>query len=410
LQNKPKRPMSIETILTPILANISEIDKWQRDFLIEFFKTLFSRQGRANFENLSRYSKYNELTFRRQFGKFCDWLSFNLGFVDLEQGTFIGVIDCSFISKSGKKTFGLDKFWSGVANIAKMGLEISVLGCINVDTAQAYVLEATQTPAGLSTSQNSSYSRTDFYMEQVIDCLFCMTSIVYFVADGFYAKAKVFNTLCENGKHLITKLRPDADLRYLNTKPREKGQRGATAKYDGKVTFDWLHLKDKDKWDFIGSDEKYAHLTIYSQKLYAVHFERVIRVVLLINHKSNSYVLLACSNENLDARLIVKYYQLRFQIEFIFRDAKQFMGLNDCQARDEAKLDFHFNAALSAVNLARNIIGQDEKYNKSMNNFMRYHYNQKFVDTIYLKLSKNADFDLIQHVWLNAPMWGRIAA
>jgi hypothetical protein len=402
--------MSIETILTPILANIIETDKWQRDFLIEFFKTLFSRQGRANFENLSRFSAYNELTFRRQFSKYFDWLSFNLGFIDFHSGAYIGVLDCSFISKSGKKTFGLDKFWSGVSNVAKKGLEISVLGCINVDTAAAYVLDVTQTPANLSTSQNSNYSRVDFYMEQVLDCLFCMTSITYFVADGFYAKVKVFDTMLNNGKHLITKLRPDADLRYLNVKPREKGQRGATAKYDGKVAFDWLHLKDKDKWESIGNDEKYPHLIIYSQKLYSIQLERVLRVVLLINQKNNSYVLLACSNENLDARLIVKYYQVRFQIEFIFRDAKQFMGLNDCQARDEPKLDFHFNATLSAINLARHIISQDEKYNKSMNNFMRYHYNQKFTDTIYLKLSLNADFELIQQIWQNAPLWGNLAA
>ncbi len=51
--------------------------------------------------------------------------------------------------------------------------------------------------------------------------------------------------------------------------------------------------------------------------------------------------MLASTDVELDARLITKYYQLRFQIEFIFRDAKQFMGLNDSQARDENKLDYH---------------------------------------------------------------------
>lgn len=400
----------VETILTPILAKLFDTDKWQRDFLVEFFKTLFSRQGRANFENLSRYSKYNELTFRRQFGKFFDWLNFNLGFIDFSKGTYIGVLDCSFISKSGKLTFGLDKFWFGVANIAKKGLEISVLGCINVETTMTYVLDVTQTPAGLSTSQTSNYSRIDFYMEQILDCLFCMTTVTYFVADGFYAKLKVINTMLNNGKHLITKLRPDANLRYLNTKARVKGQRGATVKYDGKVAFDWLHINDKDKWEFIGIDEKHSHLAIYSQKLYAIQFERILRVVLLINYKTNSYVLLACSDVNLDTRLIVKYYQLRFQIEFIFRDAKQFMGLNDCQARDETKLDFHFNASLSAVNIARKIIHQDEIYNKSMNNFVRYQYNQKFIDTIYSKLKQNAEFELIEIIWQNAPLWGNLAA
>ena len=46
-------------------------------------------------------------------------------------------------------------------------------------------------------------------------------------------------------------------------------------------------------------------------------------------------------------------YRLRFQIEFIFRDAKQFTGLSDCQARDAKKLDFHFNASFTALNLAK---------------------------------------------------------
>ena len=156
-------------------------------------------------------------------------------------------------------------------------------------------------------------------------------------------------------------------------------------------------------------------MTIYTQKLYAVNFDHVFIVVLLLNTKTNKYVLLASTDTKLDARLITKYYQLRFQIEFIFRDAKQFMGLNDCQARDENKLDYHrqatlFNASLTAVNIARKAIQQDEIYNKSMNNFMRYKYNQKFAETIYYKLSQNDEFDLMQSIWLQAPMWGNLVA
>ena len=56
----------VETIpkrrsLTPILANIFDTDKWQRDFLYELFNSLFSRQGRFNFENLTRYSKLQRI-------------------------------------------------------------------------------------------------------------------------------------------------------------------------------------------------------------------------------------------------------------------------------------------------------------------------------------------------------------
>jgi hypothetical protein len=50
---------------------------------------------------------------------------------------------------------------------------------------------------------------------------------------------------------------------------------------------------------------------------------------------------------------LYRYYKARFQIEFPFRDAKQFTGLTDCQARSQAKLNFHFNASLSAVTLAK---------------------------------------------------------
>jgi IS4 transposase len=50
---------------------------------------------------------------------------------------------------------------------------------------------------------------------------------------------------------------------------------------------------------------------------------------------------------------IYKLYTLRFQIEFLFRDAKQFTGLTDCQARNSLKLEFHFNASFTALNLAK---------------------------------------------------------
>ncbi len=43
----------------------------------------------------------------------------------------------------------------------------------------------------------------------------------------------------------------------------------------------------------------------------------------------------------------------RFQIEFCFRDAKQFVGLTDCQACDTRKLDFAFNSSVTAVNVEK---------------------------------------------------------
>jgi hypothetical protein len=73
----------------------------------------------------------------------------------------------------------------------------------------------------------------------------------------------------------------------------------------------------------------------------------------LRNKNRPGYALLFCTDTQLDAVTIYRYYKARFQIEFIFRDAKQFTGLNHCQARRQESLDFHFNASLSALNLAK---------------------------------------------------------
>ena len=59
------------------------------------------------------------------------------------------------------------------------------------------------------------------------------------------------------------------------------------------------------------------------------------------------YALRFSTDTELDAESIYRYYKARFQIEFLFRDARQFTGLNDCQARRQDSLGFHFNASLT---------------------------------------------------------------
>lgn len=210
--------MSIELILGAIFANLSVTNKPEIKFFTELFELLFSIQGRINFENLSRFSFYNESTFRRRFAQFFDWLNFNHQLIESakvgSKGPVIAAIDCSFISKSGKKTFGLDKFWSGCAGQAKKGLEVSVLALIDVVSATAWTLDVTQTPPQLKSQGEDTYTRIDFYIEQILDCLPRLTQVRYFVADGFYAKTKIIKALLSMNKHLITKLRPDANLMF----------------------------------------------------------------------------------------------------------------------------------------------------------------------------------------------------
>ena len=79
------------------------------------------------------------------------------------------------------------------------------------------------------------------------------------------------------------------------------------------------------------------------------------RVVSLVIHEPSNGVrrLYFATDENMSGRDVVEYYTTRFQEEFWFRDAKQFLGLTDCQARDKRKLDLVFNSSFTALNVAK---------------------------------------------------------
>ena len=92
------------------------------------------------------------------------------------------------------------------------------------------------------------------------------------------------------------------------------------------------------------------------------------------------------------AKKIVQYYRSRFQIEFLYRDAKQHSGLTNCQARSENKLNFHFNAALTAVNLAKiewlnTRISPDEPF--SMLNIKTMYNNELLLKTFIKRFGIN---------------------
>ena len=95
---------------------------------------------------------------------------------------------------------------------------------------------------------------------------------------------------------------------------------------------------------------------LYSARVWHVSLKREIRVAYLVDRRAPHRVrpcLLVSTDVEPDPQQIVQFYKLRFQIEFLFRDAKQFTGLGDCQARDLLKWDFHFNASFTALNLAK---------------------------------------------------------
>ena len=82
---------------------------------------------------------------------------------------------------------------------------------------------------------------------------------------------------------------------------------------------------------------------------------RVVIVQKLKNNKIDTVNVYFSTDTKMTAKEILEIYYGRFQIEFLYRDAKQHTGLTNCQARSEDKLNFHFNASLTSVSVAKAI-------------------------------------------------------
>jgi hypothetical protein len=77
-------------------------------------------------------------------------------------------------------------------------------------------------------------TRIDHYLEHLQhSCQSLPQAVKYCAADGFYSKQKFVEGVVALDLHLISKLRSDADMRYLYT--GQQKPRGDRRKYDGKV-------------------------------------------------------------------------------------------------------------------------------------------------------------------------------
>ncbi|MDX2240696.1 MAG: transposase [Leptolyngbyaceae cyanobacterium bins.302] len=249
------------------------------------------------------------------------------------------------MGKSGRATFGLDWFWHGSSNRVERGLEVSVVAVVDVQTGQGYALSAEQTYAQVDLPEGT---RMDQYLYH-LDCVrpHLPSAVQYLAVDGAYAKEGFVSGVVELNLHVISKLRCDANLQFLYTGAQKRC--GRPRKYAGKVD-----LSDLSGFTFV--EQVQPEVDLYTAVVWSVSLKRSIRVAYLVDRSHSNRVhtcLLFSTDVGQDPKQIVEYYKLRFQIEFIFRDAKQFTGFEDCQARDAQKLAFHFNASLTALNLAK---------------------------------------------------------
>jgi len=372
-------------IVQSLLTKVGIVGKPQMKALTTLFATILIACGKVNFSNLSRYSSLSERTYRRAFEKSFDYAGFNAAVIKVavpENQAMIAVMDCSFIAKSGKKTFSLDRFYNGSHSRVERGLEVSLVAVVDVEMEVGYGLLAEQT---FNQASFPELTRLDYYLYHLeMARPHLPPQIQYLAVDGAYAQEPFITGVIALHLQVISKLRRDANLRYRFEGVQKA--RGRRRKYDGRVDLTNLGR-------FTGVSQVQPGVDLYTQVVWHVSLKRQIRLAVLKDSRQPdkpSYTTLFSTDIAQSAQEIYHFYKLRFQIEFIFRDAKQFTGLCDCQARDVKKLDFHFNASFTALNLAKLDIHRQQSGNApfvfSMASVKRRALNDHLLDTFISKL------------------------
>lgn len=394
--------------LKNVLNKMVGLNKCRKDFFISTMSLFLSIKGRINFLQLERFGDSDEQSFRNQFEKPFDFLELNKDLV-LEHGSghYTIAFDPSYISKSGKHTPGLGYFWSGCASKTKWGLEIGGIAAIDIDNHTAFHLDAKQTIYDLSEDNLISHYANLLIANK--DSLFQISK--YVVVDAYFSKETFINKLTNHSFEVVTRLRDDANLMYLYNGEKHQ-RRGRPQKYDGKVDFKSLK---QEHFKLIETSES---IRLYHGILFSKSLKKNICVAILYTKNTKkdkwSHKVFMSTDLTLSGQKILHYYQTRFQIEFLYRDGKQFTGLNDCQARSQNKLDFQFNMSLTAINIAKVAhwlsIPKEHRKSFSMADIKTRYNNELLMNRFLVKFGINPNLTKNKERILQLLDYGKIAA
>lgn len=373
--------------------------------------TMLALRGHVNYRNLARYGEYCEHSYARQFAQPFPWLQYHAQVIQAAVPAtheLIAAQDASFIPKSGKQTPGLGRFYNGCAGRTERGLEISALAVVDLTHKGAYVAAVAPTRAAPKLKKAQvEVTRLDQAITQLQTARpHLPASIRYLAADGWYAKQKYADAVVALDLHLVTKLRNDANMRFRFT--GEQGRRGRPKTYDGKV--DW---QDLSRFECVDTAilELDPGAEVFTAQLSHSSLKRWLRVVVLVWYTKDGkrhHAILATTDLDCTAPDVLRFYQARFQLEFLFRDGKQFAGLTECQSRHAAALDFHFNASLATVSATRAATAQvqesDEPFVFSLASQKQIAFNEQLIAVISAKYG----YDLTG--WKNHPAYEDLRA
>ena len=299
------------------------------------------------------------------------------------------------VTKAGKRTYGLDRFLSSISQHPVPGLAFFSVALVSTTERRAFPIRldqvvrtdaekaaskanpaAQQTKAPAPTrkpgrpqgSKNRAAADITLSPElQRIQTLVCgllqlivgWLSLTYLVLDGHFGNSAAVHMAQQCGLQLISKLRSDAALYEPYEGPYQG--RGPRRKYGTKLDYTALPTKYLQQTTVEGPIET----RIDPAEVLHKEFGQPLTVVIIEKRnratQKQGHVILFSSDRALPYDQLIDYYGLRFQIEFTFRDAKQYWGLEDFMNVKATAVTNAANLALFMVNLAyvlRRDIGQ----------------------------------------------------
>jgi putative transposase len=317
------------------------------------------------------------------------WLFFRERFL-VPEDEYIAAGDEVVVNKAGKETHGLDRFFSGIQQRVIPGLSFFAFSLVNVREERSYPLQAVQVvksaeekaaskakaeakkvkqsaekkkpgrPKGSKNKDkqevvlNAELLRIQKALKSLLETVGTAITLRYVALDGHFGNYPSAFMVRQENLHLISKLRSDAAL-YPAFEGEYSGA-GRPAKYGEKID---VHKLD-EKYLQETSTENDLRTDIYQGQLYNKEFAFALNVVILVktNVETNAqaHVILFSTDLELAYEKIIKFYSLRFQIEFNFRDAKQYWGLEDFMNVKETAVTNAANLSFFMVNFSQALL------------------------------------------------------
>ena len=289
--------------------------------------------------------------------------------------TYLLAGDEVVVTKSGKQTHGLGRFFSSLYDHPVKGLAFLELSLVSVEQSQSFPLrteqvirqeakaKATPDAKGKSGrppgSKNRDKTQVNLSSEllQVKGMITALRVLIgglfslnYLLLDGHFGNNNTMQMARQVGLHLISKLRHDSELYlpYQGSDHRRKyGERLRPRQMSEKFLID-------------SSIEDGVRTEIYQVRAIHKKFAQPLNLVIIVKTnlktQAQAHVILFSSDLSLESELLINYYALRFQIEFNFRDAKQFWGLEDFMNTTQTAVTNAANLSLFMVNVSHRLL------------------------------------------------------